>query len=77
MIENKLISPILQTLFVLMTEEEEEEEDDDDNDQSPCHVAAETLSNMALHLPSDKIITPLLQWADPVFKGKYFFDTTK
>jgi hypothetical protein len=32
---------------------------------------------MAQHLPPEKVITPLLQWADPVFKGKYFFDVTK
>ncbi|XP_057376777.1 importin-4-like [Daphnia carinata] len=73
MIKNKLVSPILQTLFVLMAEADEEEEDDDEDDQvessKPCIVAAQTLNEMALHLPPDKVITPLLQWAEPAFKG--------
>ncbi|EFX65679.1 hypothetical protein DAPPUDRAFT_303554 [Daphnia pulex] len=75
MIKNKLVSPILQTLFALMTEADEEEEDDDDDEydqvesSKPCIVAAQTLNEMALHLPPDKVITPLLQWADPAFKG--------
>ena len=75
MIKNKLVGPILQTLFALMTEadEEEEGEDDDEYDQvessKPCIVAAQTLNDMALHLPPDKVIIPLLQWAEPAFKG--------
>jgi hypothetical protein len=84
MIKNKLVSPILQTLFALMTEADEEEEDDDDGDEydqvessKPCIVAAQTLNEMALHLPAEKVITPLLQWADSAFKGKNFFNKTK
>jgi hypothetical protein len=79
MIKNKLVTPILQTLFALMTEAEEEEEDEDDDDEyeydhleessRPFIVAAQTLNGMALHLPPDKVITPLLQWAEPAFKG--------
>lgn len=75
MIKNKLVAPILQTLFVLMTEEEEEdedkEEDDDDEVESskPHVVAAQTLNEMALHLPPDKVVSPLLQWAEPAIKG--------
>lgn len=74
MIKNKLVSPILQTLFVLMTEADEEDEDEDEDEQvessKPYIVAAQTLNEMALHLPPDKVITPLLQWAEPAFKGK-------
>lgn len=33
MIKNKLVGPILQTLFVLMAEEEEEEDEDDEEDE--------------------------------------------
>ena len=73
MIKNKLVSPILQTLFVLMAEADEEEEEEDEDDQiesdKPCTVATETLNEMALHLPPDKVITPLLQWAEPAFKS--------
>ena len=67
MIKNKLVSPILQTLFVLMAEADEEDEEEDEDDQiesdKPCTVATETLNEMALHLPPDKVITPLLQCA--------------
>jgi len=83
MIKNKLVSPILQTLFALMTEADEEDDDDDDDEydqvesSKPCIVAAQTLNEMALHLPPDKVITPLLQWAEPAFKGIYFFEKTK
>lgn len=83
MIKNKLVSPILQTLFVLMTEADEEDEDEDEDEQvessKPYIVAAQTLNEMALHLPPDKVITPLLQWAEPAFKGKEccFFPSCK
>jgi hypothetical protein len=78
MIKNKLVSPILQTLFVLMTEADEEDEDEDEFEHvestKPCVVAAQTLNQMALNLPPDKVITPLLQWAEPAFKGmNYIF----
>jgi|688.fasta_scaffold1576367_2 hypothetical protein len=78
-----LITLFLQTLFGLMTEADTEEEDDSDDEydqvesNKPCIFAAKTLNEMAQHLPPEKVITPLLQWADPVFKGKYFFDVTK
>ncbi|EFX84574.1 hypothetical protein DAPPUDRAFT_99742 [Daphnia pulex] len=70
-----LITLFLQTLFGLMTEADTEEEDDSDDEydqvesNKPCIVAAKTLNEMAQHLPPEKVITPLLQWADPVFKG--------
>lgn len=73
MIKNKLVSPILQTLFGVMAEEEEDDEEEDEDEQvessKPCVVAAQTLNEMALQLPPDKVITPLLQWAEPAFKG--------
>ena len=54
--------------------EAEEEDDDEDEDEQvesskPCVVAAQTLNEMALHLPPEKVITPLLQWVEPAFKG--------
>lgn len=35
----------------------------------PHVVAAQTLNEMALHLPPDKVVTPLLQWAEPAIQG--------
>lgn len=32
-------------------------------------VAAQTLNEMALHLPPDKVVGPLLQWAEPAIRG--------
>lgn len=73
MIKNKLVNPILQTLFVMMTEAEEDDDEEDEDEQvessKPCVVAAQTLNEMALHLPPDKVVNPLLQWAEPAFKG--------
>ena len=74
MIKNKLVNPTLQTIFAVMSEaDEEEEDDDDDNDQvessKPSTVASQTLNEMALHLPPEKVVTPLLQWAEPAVKG--------
>jgi len=74
MIKNKLVAPTLQMLFVLMAEEEEEEDDDEDEEDhiessKPSTVAAQTLNEMALHLPPDKIVNPLLQWAEPAIKS--------
>jgi hypothetical protein len=34
-------------------------------------VAAQTLSDIALYLPPEKVVTPLLQWAEPAVKGLY------
>jgi hypothetical protein len=73
MIEDELDVPILQTIFLVMTEVDgEEDEYDQVKSDKPCIVAAQTLHKLALHLPPDKVITLLLQWADLVFKGKYF-----
>lgn len=32
-------------------------------------VAAQVLSDIALYLPPEKVVTPLLQWAEPAVKG--------
>ena len=76
MMKNKLVAPILQTLFVLMAEEEENDDDDDEDEEDdeiesskPHVVAAQTLNQMAIHLPPDRVISPLLQWAEPAIKG--------
>ncbi|XP_046443875.1 importin-4-like [Daphnia pulex] len=69
MIEDELDVPILQTIFLVMTEVDgEEDEYDQVKSDKPCIVAAQTLHKLALHLPPDKVITFLLQWADLVFK---------
>lgn len=77
MIKNKLVAPTLQMLFGVMAEDEEEDDDEDEEDHiessKPSTVAAQTLNEMALHLPPDKIVNPLLQWADPAIKSNHIY----
>ena len=86
MIKNKLVAPTLQTLFIVMGEDDENEDDDDEEEDhiessKPSIVAAQALNEMALHLPPDKIVNPLLQWAEPAIRSKqlhpYSTTTTK
>ncbi|EEB17594.1 Importin-4, putative [Pediculus humanus corporis] len=75
-IKHKLIKPIVDTVFALMCEppdeDNEEEEDyfaDDDDDTSPSTNAAQTLDVLALNLPPEKLITPVLEWVSKGLAG--------
>lgn len=74
-IKSKLIEPILQVIFNLMSSEHENEGEDDDedyflgNDNSrPIHAATQTMDLMALHIPPEKFIPPLLQLLEPALQ---------
>lgn len=74
-IKQKLIEPIIQVLFNLMAvtpdlEDEEEEYFTDDNESStPMTVATQTMDLLALHVPPEKLIPPLLALLEPALKG--------
>lgn len=63
--KHKLVDPIINVLFLLMsTPPEEDVEDDyfqDESDSnSPMTCATQTLDLLALHVPADKLLPPLV-----------------
>ncbi|XP_023661748.2 importin-4 isoform X1 [Paramormyrops kingsleyae] len=68
-LKQKLVGPILQMLFPLLSavpppgqedpEDQEQAVDDDGDSESPKHFAAQVLDTLALHLPPEKLL-PLL-----------------
>ncbi|XP_072306686.1 importin-4 [Eucyclogobius newberryi] len=69
-IKQKLLNPILQSIFPLLTaspppgkkdpEDEEDENNDGEDDDSPKHVAAQIIDTMALHMPPEKLFQQLM-----------------
>lgn len=77
-IKQKLLSPILQAIFPVLTaapppgeedpeDQEDNEDDGDDSEQdNPKHAAAQIIDTMALHMPPEKLfqqLMPLVQSA--------------
>ena len=66
-------------MYCISANEEEEDYEDDEEleieSSKPHLVAAQTLSDIALYLPPEKVVTPLLQWAEPAVKGIYIVDS--
>lgn len=77
-IKQKLLNPILQAIFPVLTaapppgeedpedQEDEEDEGDDSENDNPKHVAAQIIDTMALHMPPEKLfhlLMPLVQAA--------------
>ncbi|XP_038069954.1 importin-4-like isoform X2 [Patiria miniata] len=73
----KLVNPVLKVLFPIMCTPPEEEEDDEDEDDcgedaeasTPSSFAAQVIDTMALHLPPDKLLPPLMQLAQPALSS--------
>lgn len=75
-IKQKLLNPILQSIFPVLTaapppgeEDPEDKEDNDDdgddsNNDSPKHVAAQIIDTMALHMPPEKLFPQLMPLAN-------------
>lgn len=69
-LKQKLLSPILQTIFPVLSaapppgEEDPEDEEDSDGDgidnESPKHCAAQIIDTMALHMPPEKLFQQLM-----------------
>lgn len=76
-LKQKMVEPIVQVVFNLMaTAAEEEDEDDDDeeyfvgsDDSSPRTTATQTMDLLALHVPPEKLLPPLLALIEPALKG--------
>lgn len=73
--KQKLVEPILQVIFNLMASAPENDDEDDDEeyysseDSSPKTTAAQTMDQLAMYIPSEKLIPPLLTMLDPALKG--------
>uniref|UniRef100_A0AAX7SQK7 IPO4/5-like TPR repeats domain-containing protein n=1 Tax=Astatotilapia calliptera TaxID=8154 RepID=A0AAX7SQK7_ASTCA len=69
-LKQKLLSPILQAIFPVLTaapppgEQDPEDEEDDSGDgtdnESPKHCAAQIIDTMALHMPPEKLFQQLM-----------------
>ncbi|CAK6951906.1 importin-4 [Scomber scombrus] len=72
-LKQKLLNPILQAIFPVLTavpppgEEDPEDEEDDSGDgtdnDNPKHCAAQIIDTMALHMPPEKLFQQLMPFA--------------
>ncbi|XP_076248556.1 importin-4 [Calliopsis andreniformis] len=74
MIKHKLVDPIIELLFSLMSTRPEDDNDEvyfsgDNEDNTPVTCATQTLDLLALHLPPEKLIPQLLQYIEPSLQG--------
>ncbi|KOC63425.1 Importin-4 [Habropoda laboriosa] len=73
-IKHKLVEPIIDMLFNLMSTRPEDDNDEvyfsgDNEDNTPVTCATQTLDLLALHLPPEKLIPRLLQYIEPSLQG--------
>lgn len=72
-LKQKLVEPILQVVFTLMAAAPENEEEDDEEyyveEVSPKTSAAQTMDQLAVHIPPEKLIPPLLTLLEPALQG--------
>ncbi|XP_050478214.1 importin-4-like isoform X1 [Bombus huntii] len=73
-IRHKLVEPILDMLFNLMSTPPEDDNDEvyfsgDNEDNTPVTCATQTLDLLALHLPPEKLVPQLLQYIEPSLQG--------
>ncbi|KAF7667322.1 hypothetical protein LDENG_00067550 [Lucifuga dentata] len=69
-LKQKLLSPILQAIFPVLSaapppgeedpEDEEDSDGDDTDNESPKHCAAQIIDTMALHMPPEKLFQQLM-----------------
>ena len=73
-IKHKLVEPIVELLFALMSTRLDDDNDEvyfsgDNEDNTPVTCATQTLDLLALHLPPEKLIPQLLQYIEPSLQG--------
>ncbi|XP_043248077.1 importin-4-like [Colletes gigas] len=72
-IKHKLVEPIIDMLFNLMSTRPEDEDDEvyftDDEDNTLVACAAQVLDVLALNLPPEKLIPQLLRYIEPSLQG--------
>ncbi|XP_017483237.1 PREDICTED: importin-4-like [Rhagoletis zephyria] len=74
-IKQKLIEPIIRVVFNLMATEPENEDDDEEyflgeDNSNPMTTATQTMDLLALSVPPEKLIPPLLQLLEPALQGQ-------
>ncbi|KAG4076996.1 hypothetical protein HA402_015983 [Bradysia odoriphaga] len=81
-LKNKLLEPIIGVVFMLMaTPSEDGDSDDEDSDaeddyftgnenSNPRTTATQTMDLLALHVPPEKLIPPLLQYIEPALQNR-------
>lgn len=73
-LKQKLVEPIIHVVFNLMaTAPENEDEGEDEEyyveDTSPKTTATQTMDTLAVYIPPEKLIPPLLSILEPALKG--------
>lgn len=74
-IKQKLVEPIIQVVFNLMATEPEGEDDDEEyflgeDSSNPMTTATQTMDLLALNVPPEKLIPPLLTLLEPALQGQ-------
>ncbi|CAD7003293.1 unnamed protein product [Ceratitis capitata] len=74
-IKQKLIEPIIRVVFNLMATEPDDEDDDEEyflaeDNSNPMTTATQTMDLLALSVPPEKLIPPLLQLLEPALQGQ-------
>lgn len=76
-LKNKLLEPIIDVVFMLMATSSDDDESDDESDAegdyftgdenpNPRTTATHTMDLLAIHIPPEKLIPPLLRHIEPV-----------
>lgn len=73
-IKQKLVEPIIHVVFKLIATAPDDGEDEDDEEyfaeeSSPKTSATQTMNELALHIPPEKLIPPLLALLEPALAG--------
>lgn len=73
-LKQKLVEPIIQVIFNLMATAPDTEDDEDDEEYyaettSPKTTATQTMDQLAVYIPPERLIPPLLALLDPALKG--------
>ncbi|XP_033113593.1 importin-4-like [Anneissia japonica] len=73
-LKQKLVGPILKAIFPIMSaipEDDEEEEIGEDAESShPASFGAQVIDILALHLPPEKLVPPLMQMVRPALESQ-------
>lgn len=74
-VKQKLVEPIIEVVFNLMAAEPSGDDDEEDyflgdDNNSPMTTATQTLDLLALNVPPEKLIPPLLTFLEPALQGQ-------
>ncbi|XP_070574661.1 importin-4-like [Ptychodera flava] len=76
-IKHKLVGPIISVVFPIMTavpddidEDEEDEFTDEAEVSRPSAFASQVIDTLALHLPPEKLLQPLMQYIEPALQSE-------